>query len=85
MRNQSLLPAALLLMAAPPLLAADDDVGALLTLIALVAVQRLGLLVDLDLVGREAALDQGGDEGLGVAEFGFAFDEVGHRNLLVRW
>jgi hypothetical protein len=59
-------------------LATDDDVGLLGSDIALIAVQGYGLGVDLDLVGGEAALDEGRDQRLRVAEFGLAFDEMGH-------
>ena len=50
-------------------LAADHDVGALRALVALVALQRHSLFVNLDLIPGEAALDQGGHEGLWIAEF----------------
>jgi hypothetical protein len=59
-------------------LPADDDVGLLRAFVALVAVERDGFLVDLDLAAVEADRDEGFDQGLAVLEAGRAFNIMGH-------
>jgi hypothetical protein len=54
-------------------LLADDNVGPLWPLVALVAVQRDGFLVDFDLAAVEADRDEGFDQGLAVLYAGGTF------------